>query len=385
MKRIILANLMMLAVCMISACGGSDNNGFFFPIATTFEINTSSPLAAGTVGTAYSQTLAANNGTTPYTWTLASGSTLPAGLGLSTAGVISGTPTAAATSTFTVTATDSSSPVKTATKQFSITVAAAPIAPQLTISSSSPLAAGTVGTAYSQTLAASNGTTPYTWTLASGSTLPAGLVLSAAGVISGTPTAAATSTFTVIVTDSAAPANTASKQFSITFAAAGVPLTITTTSPLTVATFGTAYSQTLAAGGGTSPYSWATTAGALPAGLSLNAAGVISGTPTAPAVPNSVTSNFTARVTDAILGTASAPFAITTSLSASASAGKTRYDANCAGCHVVGIYDTAGFAPDLGAVSKATIDAKFAGGRSHNGNTLTQPQIDEVYSFVSLY
>src|SRR5262249_51663839 len=62
------------------------------------------------------------------------------------------------------------------------------------------LPAGTVGVAYTATLTATGGTPPYTWSLASG-TLPAGLgPLTAAGVISGTPTATGTSSFTVKVT-----------------------------------------------------------------------------------------------------------------------------------------------------------------------------------------
>jgi hypothetical protein len=74
--------------------------------------------------------------------------------------------------------------------------------------------------------------------------------------------------------------------------AAAAP-TITTTSPLTSGTVGTAYNQTLVATGGTTPYSWLVTVGTLPAGLSLNATtGVISGTPT-----TTGTSNFTVQVT----------------------------------------------------------------------------------------
>jgi hypothetical protein len=73
---------------------------------------------------------------------------------------------------------------------------------QLTVTTSS-LPGGTVGTAYSQSLQASGGTGPYTWSLAPGSTpLPNGLSLSSAGTISGTPTTANTFNFTVRVTDS---------------------------------------------------------------------------------------------------------------------------------------------------------------------------------------
>ena len=82
----------------------------------------------------------------------------------------------------------------------------------LTITTSSPLPAGTVGTAYGVSLAATGGKGSYAWS----GTPPAGLSLSTAGVITGTPTAAGTSAFTVIVADSASPANIANKQFSIT-------------------------------------------------------------------------------------------------------------------------------------------------------------------------
>jgi hypothetical protein len=77
------------------------------------------------------------------------------------------------------------------------------------------LPGGTVGVAYSATLTASGGTTPYTWSLSSGS-LPGGLTLNpTTGSISGTPTAAGTPTFTVRVTDAASPAATASRSLSI--------------------------------------------------------------------------------------------------------------------------------------------------------------------------
>ena len=77
------------------------------------------------------------------------------------------------------------------------------------------LPAGTVGTGYSGTLAAGGGTPPYTWSITTGS-LPTGLTLAPAGSISGTPTAAGTSTFTVQVSDAASPAKTASTSLSIT-------------------------------------------------------------------------------------------------------------------------------------------------------------------------
>jgi titin len=55
---------------------------------------TTSTVPGATKGSAYSTTLVGSGGTGPYTWRLANGSALPAGLTLSTSGVISGTPTA---------------------------------------------------------------------------------------------------------------------------------------------------------------------------------------------------------------------------------------------------------------------------------------------------
>jgi hypothetical protein len=98
------------------ACGGSDddnNNSGTDPTITTAS------LPNGTVGTAYSQTLTAT-GDTPITWSIDTGA-LPAGLSLATTGVISGTPTTATTSTFTVKATNAKG---SNTKSLSITIAA---------------------------------------------------------------------------------------------------------------------------------------------------------------------------------------------------------------------------------------------------------------------
>lgn len=155
------------------------------------------------------------------------------------------------------------------------------VAPANLILTTTSLSNGTVGAAYSTTLAATGGVTPYAWSIVAGN-LPAGLILNAqTGAISGTPTSAGTRNFTVRVTDAQNPADTADKSFSLTInGAAPAPLNITTTS-LPAARRNRAYSQSVQATGGVGPYSWSLAAGSLPPGLTLNAAtGTISGTPT---------------------------------------------------------------------------------------------------------
>lgn len=257
-------------------------------------ISTSS-LPAGQVGAAYSQTLAATDGTAPYAWAITTGG-LPAGLTLNAlTGVISGTPTATGVSSFTAQVTDAVP--ATGTKALSITIAAAPVA--LAVSTTS-VPAGQVGVAYSQTAAATGGTSPYTWAVISGG-LPAGLSLNTStGVISGTPTVAATSSFTLQVNDAAS--GSATKALSITVAAA-VPSLAISTATVPVGQVGVAYSQALAATGGTSPYTWSVTSGTLPAGLTLSAAGVLGGTPTATGL-----TAFTVQVADSASRTATATY-----------------------------------------------------------------------------
>ena len=183
-------------------------------------------LPGAATATAYQQMLSASGGRMPYTWSLAAGA-LPAGVTLTAAtGLLNGTPTTAGTYNFTVRATDASA--ATATRALSIVVTA-----PLAISTAS-LPGGTVGTAYSSTLVATGGTSPYTWSLAAGS-LPAGLSLNAAtGAITGTPTAAGTVSFTVRVTDAAA--RTVTRALSIAVTAPALPGAFNKTAPANNAT-----------------------------------------------------------------------------------------------------------------------------------------------------
>lgn len=115
---------------------------------------TTESLPGGTVGTAYSQALAAD-GTAPISWSVTSGA-LPAGLTLSSDGKITGTPTAAGTSTFTVTATNASG---SASKAFTITVNYQPT----TITTQPQNVAVTVGQPAAFTVAATGSNLAYQW------------------------------------------------------------------------------------------------------------------------------------------------------------------------------------------------------------------------------
>ncbi|HEV2350977.1 MAG TPA: putative Ig domain-containing protein [Terriglobia bacterium] len=247
----------------------------------SFGFSTTS-IPGGTTGTPYSATLQASGGTSPYSWAL-SGGTLPAGLTLSSTGVISGTPTTSGSYSFAVLLRDSAG--HSATNPYSTSIAPGAPAP-LTISTTA-VPSGAAATAYSATLAASGGTSPYSWSVSSGA-LPTGLTLSTGGVISGTPSASGSYSFTAQVNDSAS--HSASYTYSTSVAAP--PIAISTTS-VPGGTVNTSYITTLIAAGGTSPYQWTVSSGALPAGLTLSSAGVISGMPT-----TAGSYSFTAQVND---------------------------------------------------------------------------------------
>jgi Putative Ig domain len=254
------------------------------PAPSVLAITTTS-LPDGTVGQAYSRFVQATGGTSPFTWSIVPGTgTLPANLTLNSAsGGISGTPTAAGTSSFTVRVADARG--QSAMQALSITINL-PAPPNITTTT---LPAGTIGQAYSQPLQVAGGTAPLTWSIVVGN-LPAGLSLNqTTGVISGTPTAAGTSSFTIRVQDAGGLSDT--QALSITINLTAPPQITTTTLP--GGTVGQSYSQTLHATGGIGALTWSLAAGALPAGLTLNPAGTISGTPTNPG-----TSNFTVRVVD---------------------------------------------------------------------------------------
>lgn len=165
---------------------------FYGPSGPTVTLSPGS-LNNGYNGYSFSQTISASGGTSPYTFSVISGS-LPGGLTLSSSGTISGTPYSNDTSYFTVQAQDAQG--YTGSQSYSITISSAP-----TISISPPsLPNGVSGNYYSENLSASGGSGSYSFSITSGS-LPSGLYLSG-GTIYGYPNSAGTSSFTVQATDS---------------------------------------------------------------------------------------------------------------------------------------------------------------------------------------
>ncbi|MDE3062520.1 MAG: putative Ig domain-containing protein, partial [Acidobacteriota bacterium] len=284
-------------VTVTDSASNTNTATYTLTINPAVSFTTATTLPTAYVGSNYSQTLAATGGSgTGYTFAVASGSSLPAGLALSSAGVLSGKPTTAGAPTFGVTVTDSAS--NTATATFSLT-----ISPGVSITPIT-LPAGYQGTAYpGATFTATGGSgTGYTWAWApaSGSTLPAGIGLSTAGVVAGTPTAAGTFNLVVTATDSVG--NTASTNVTLTVQAT---LTVTSTT-LPSGTINVAYSQSLAATGGSGTgYTWTTDAAGTTSlaalKLTLASSGAVTGTPTATG-----TATFNATVTDSVGHTATA-------------------------------------------------------------------------------
>ena len=276
--RFILSALCALALSLlITGCGGGalSNTGNGGNNNANLKVTTSS-MDAGTVGSAYSVSLQATGGTSPYTWTLKSGA-LPAGISLSADGTISGTPSAAGTAgslVFQVTDASSNS-ASSGSLSFKVNPEAAPVVQTAMLND------GNVGVAYSTTLTATGGTKPYSWSLKKGS-LPAGLALDGAtGAITGTPTASGTSGALVFAVSDLYKTVGLSGSLTVKID----PLVQVTTTSLPSGTQGSAYTSSLTATGGSGVYTWSLKSGTLPAGLSLNAStGEISGTPAAASI-----------------------------------------------------------------------------------------------------
>lgn len=247
----------------------------------TIRVNSPAQLAISTTtlpnatsGTPYATQIQATGGIDPDSFALSNGA-LPNGLSLDpNTGIISGTPTNPVTADIAVSVTDSD-PNGHSTATANLQIIVDPPA-SLTIAASD-LPDPIEGFRYNQTLTASGGTEPYTWSVPDDG-LPRGLNLDPdTGVLAGTPDASGTFNFTVYAVDSATPSASAQQSFTLTVAPAA-PLTVVTSS-LTPGVQDSAYSAALRADGGTAPVSWSIQSGSLPAGLRLGTNGRIYGTP----------------------------------------------------------------------------------------------------------
>jgi hypothetical protein len=286
----------------ITATDSTANTGFR---PYTFSMGTAGgvalnpvTLADGSVGVAYSQSVTASGGTgTGYVYSISAGA-LPNGLSFNTStGAITGTPTVGGPFSFTVSVRDSGG--NTGARNYTVNIGA-----NILTLSPATVPNGAQGVAYNQTITANGDTGSYTFSLASG-TLPKGITIGGGGSLSGTPTTPGTFNFTLRATDSVN--NVGTQAYTI-----NVGSNILTVTPATLpnGTQGSAYSQQFGATGGTGgPYTFARTSGAFPPGLSMNAVGAFTGTPSA-----SGTYSFAVQATDGNFNTGTGNYTVTINL-----------------------------------------------------------------------
>jgi hypothetical protein len=218
-------------------------------------------------------------------FSVSSGS-LPPGLSVSDEGLISGTPTAAGSYDFYLTVTYDNPTYCKPPSDDRFIININPSAPRLIVSTSS-LPEANINQPYTAPALTASGGTVSSWTLAGG-TLPPGLTLNPNGVISGTPTQSGLFSFTVQANGAG---TTDTKQLAI-FVLAPLDLglapngTPATTQPLAVSMkLATPFAWGVKATGGREPYTY--TVDALPAGITLNPDGTVTGTPSRAGVTRS--------------------------------------------------------------------------------------------------
>ena len=264
-------------------------------------------IAAGMVDRPYAESLEAEGGKAPYTWTQTGGA-LPDGLTLATDGMLTGTPTTEGDYLFSVEVTDSDSTLATGDLAMEV------LPPGLAIATDS-LPTAEEGLDYSTALQALGGTEPYAWGINAGA-LPIGLTLASGGVISGVPSEIGDFPITVRVFDNTTPPNFAQKDFTLTVDIAPLEIigdqsfdllfTKIITLPLIVVASGLPipYSTQLEARGGLRPYTWTEIpipaglsfiipTGGIPDGLTLATDGTLSGSASDPSQVITITIPFT--------------------------------------------------------------------------------------------
>ena len=270
-----------ISITATDAQGCVSGNSFTLAIACPSLSLQPVALPDGTIGTAYNQMLSALPAGGNYSFAVSSGA-LPAGVTLNNAtGALTGTPTALGSYNFSITATGFGN--CTVTQNYQVVIAC----PTATISPAT-LPSATINLSYNQSFTVTGLSGTPTFGLSGA--LPAGVSLTSGGVLSGLPTQGGV--FNFIITAMNSNGCAAMREYNLTV---NSPLGITTAS-LPSARRNVVYSQTLSASGGAQPYTWSLASGGLPAGVSLQPDGVLSGTPTALGAFNLVV-----QVTDANL------------------------------------------------------------------------------------
>jgi hypothetical protein len=235
------------------------------------------PLPNATGDVPYQYQFEAAGGIAPYRWSTIG--TLPNGVYMNQEGRLSGLPTVPHWWPFDVQVEDSQG--KTQRMGCGLVV----LFPEIKVSSSCPLPAGTAGVNYSQRLQATGGTAPYTWSTVG--TLPVGLRMSPEGVLGGMPLSIGPAQFRLRVADSRGQAASVACSLAVNRGAYAIA-----SCPLPNAYAGESYSQIISAAGGTEPYTFGEAA-PLPAGLHISPSGYLAGV-----LPNPGTYPIALRVAD---------------------------------------------------------------------------------------
>jgi uncharacterized protein (TIGR03437 family) len=229
-------------------------------VATPLTLGGPSTLGSVVTGASVSATFTVSGGVAPYTWSLSGAP----GLTVDTSGHVTGTAGTPGSFTASLAVTDSQNSSAGRSLSFS----------SFGITSGS-LPPGSTNAAYSGTVTAAGGTPPYAFTAAG---LPPGVAFSG-GSFSGTPTAAGSYSISVRASDSGGLSVTAN--YGVTITSGASPLSVFSTS-LSAATAGQPYSGSVSATGGKPPYTWSQSGGVLPAGMSFNSSGQVTGTANVP-------------------------------------------------------------------------------------------------------
>lgn len=247
--------------CNDAGCSGDVPSGDRPTTHPTLTVDLPDPLPDAVVGENYEVTFGSTG--PPAIWSLGAG-TLPPGIELAPTGSLSGVATEAGSFSPTITAQGGGQLIATA---LALTV----LEPPAIVAAELPN--GVRGRAYAASLQAEGGDGSYTWSLLEGS-LPPGVALASNGTFAGTPVLPGSFALRVQVASAGYEAD--------------AWLTVEVFNALAVATTvlpqgvqDTSYDAQLVANGGDGSYQWSLVAGTLPAGLSMDTSGRLSGTPTA--------------------------------------------------------------------------------------------------------